>query len=579
MGIFDPFKNLGEAFRLADRDGDGRSVGEWFTSLNMETFLWLAGMVIAAFFAATMLLGEIKVALCTHETYVMESASYNRDKKTVSIQCESCKKRLTYDAQIEVTETPASCNVEGQYNEWWTLEEVPGLGKLFTTTLPRIPHAIGEVTEAGYAPTCERDGAEDTGVCVMCYRTVGGESIPALGHDYHTQGYVAPTCTTTGLSGIEICERCGDTKGKDAVIPMTEHHGVAGTFAPTYRVCGFTGTACADCGFPVSIDEVHSPALVYDYFDLLPTDDGAGLIVTSVKCPEASMVIPDHVDDVPVLYLAEGLFSDNTELTDITLSKNLLEISNRAFAGCTSLKSITIPDSATHVGDAAFKDCSHLLFVDLGDGVVTVSSDAFTGCYRILSLKYPADFNLQENDFNHARKIPVLYAPKTIWYYIYYRREWANLSPDHMYFYNSTDEPTHIYEEDGCYFYNDGRHKVLLYCEDTCIKDGILYVPEGTNILAEDFLYRVRNVDGIVADRTLYSFEDQKWIKDEWESENYNELTVYYLGTEDEAEFIDWGALEASDSNYVYYYTRIYGAEYRGWGFDENGKPIATDEY
>ena len=38
MGIFDPFKNLGEAMRLADRDGDGRSVGEWFASLNMETF-------------------------------------------------------------------------------------------------------------------------------------------------------------------------------------------------------------------------------------------------------------------------------------------------------------------------------------------------------------------------------------------------------------------------------------------------------------------------------------------------------------------------------------------------------------
>ena len=75
MGIFDPFKNLGEAMRLADRDGDGRSVGEWFASLNMETFLWLAGMLIAAFFAATMLLGEIQIALCTHETYVMESAS------------------------------------------------------------------------------------------------------------------------------------------------------------------------------------------------------------------------------------------------------------------------------------------------------------------------------------------------------------------------------------------------------------------------------------------------------------------------------------------------------------------------
>ena len=585
MGIFDPFKNLGEAMRLADRDGDGRSVGEWFASLNMETFLWLAGMLIAAFFAATMLLGEIQIALCTHETYVMESASYNRDKKTVSIQCESCKKRLTYDAQIEVTETPASCNVEGKYNEWWTLEEVPGLGKLFTTVLPKIPHAIGEIIEAGYEPTCVSDGAEDRGVCVMCYHTVGGEKIPALGHDYYTQGYVAPTCTSTGLSGIEVCARCGDTDGKDAVIPMTEHRGVAGTFAPSYRVCGFTGTACADCGFPVLIDEVHSPALADEYFEYESTPDGEGLVITAVKKSEKSMEIPSYIDGVDVLYLGEGLFKNNETLESITLPEGLLEIGDEAFRSCTALREVTLPDSATYVGIDAFRGCSSLLSVDLGQGVSRVEANAFKECTSLLSFRFPENYNLQENYLSFSRTIPVVYNPKTTFYSLDSSNIHASrhdYAPDSVYSfkYNDTEHP--VYEEDGFFYVNDGMHKVLLHCEQELVRDGILFIPEGANVLCDGLLYRVKDVDGMVLPRSVYHVMLQEWYRSE-RFEDGREFSVYYCGTGDEMEFMRCDGIETGSSSlmgaYVYFIFYYGTDEFYGWTYDENGLPVKLGEW
>ncbi len=585
MGIFDPFKNLGEAFRLADRDGDGRSVGEWFTSLNMETFLWLAGMVIAAFFAATMLLGEIKVALCTHETYVMESATYNQEKKTVSIQCETCEKYFTYTPQIEVTEIAPSCNSEGQYNEWWTLEEVPGLGKLFTTTLPRIPHAIGEVTEAGYAPTCERDGAEDTGLCVMCYHTVGGEKIPALGHDYHTQGYVAPTCTSTGLSGIEVCERCGDTNGKDAILPMTDHRGETGTFAPTYRVCGFTGTACADCGFPISIDEVHSPALSDEYFEYEFAPSGDGLVITAVKKPERNMEIPSYIDGVSVLYLGTGLFKDNATLESILLPEGLSEIGDEAFRSCTALREITLPDSATYVGVDAFRGCSALLSVDLGQGVRRVEENAFRECTSLISFRFPENYNLQENYISFSRTIPVVYNPKTTYFSTdssNIHASWRDYAPDSVYSFKYNDTDHLIYEEDGFRYLNDGMHKVLIHCEQEKVREGILFIPEGTNVLCDGLLYRVHDVEGMVLPRSVYHIMLQEWYKTE-RFEDGNEFHVYYCGTEDELELIECEGIEPGSSSLMgaYAYFRFYygSDEYYGWSLDENGMPVTSREW
>ena len=585
MSLFSDWK---DAIREASYDDSPFTAHGWMDFFATRDFLIV---LLIAFFIGFIITDSIayqkeqeRIANCNHINFVMETADLDEKNKELTIQCERCKGYITYKPEITIDTRDADCTQYGYYREWWTFSAVPSMNRLIDITFPQLPHEMGKITVEGYPATCTEPGVADKGHCANCYNVFGGEAIVPLGHDYQPQGYVAPTCISTGLSGIDVCTVCGDDRGKTSVLPMIDHTCIAVSRDATYNVSGYTGTACSYCSFPISMDEVREAPLVYDYFDFLPTDDGAGLIVTGVKRSEASMVIPDHVDGVPVLYLADGLFENNTALSSITLSKNLLEISAHAFSGCTALKSITLPDSASHIGARAFANCSNLLFVDMGDGIVSAEQNAFENCTRILSFKFSPDYDLENYGLSFADKIPVLYAPKEIWYYSYYHREWVNLSPKHIYFYGSTAEPTHIYEEDGYYFYNDGKHKVLLYCEESCVKDGILCIPEGTNVIGASLLYRVRNVEGIVMGRSVYCIQDQRWVKDEWQysgsSSMPNYLYIYYRGNEIEADFIDLGELDSvGGTNYSFYDVFCYGAEFRGWILDENGKPVITDKY
>ena len=66
----------------------------------------------------------------------------------------------------------------------------------------------------------------------------------------------------------------------------------------------------------------------------------------------------------PIEYLAEGAFSDCSNLISIIFPDSLTEIGDWAFSGCSSLTSVTIPDSVTYIGFSPFNNCNSLeLFV------------------------------------------------------------------------------------------------------------------------------------------------------------------------------------------------------------------------
>jgi hypothetical protein len=78
--------------------------------------------------------------------------------------------------------------------------------------------------------------------------------------------------------------------------------------------------------------------------------------------------------------LSELLFYECTNLSDVVMNEGLTTIGYGAFYECTSLKNIKIPNSVTDIGESAFEGCTGLESVTFGNGATTIEDAAFYGC-------------------------------------------------------------------------------------------------------------------------------------------------------------------------------------------------------
>ena len=99
-----------------------------------------------------------------------------------------------------------------------------------------------------------------------------------------------------------------------------------------------------------------------------------------------------------IIEIGDSAFDSCTELETIILSDNLKTIGNGAFNYCYSLTSISFPDSLKTIRYRAFDDCKSLSKIDIPDGVTNIETYAFNNCSKLTSVKIPSRFksNLKE---------------------------------------------------------------------------------------------------------------------------------------------------------------------------------------
>lgn len=96
--------------------------------------------------------------------------------------------------------------------------------------------------------------------------------------------------------------------------------------------------------------------------------------VTEVILPQSVEVLDPYV------------FSGCSNLEYVRLSDNLTTISESAFSSCRSLANIHWPANLKEIGNSAFSDCSGLKSVSLPEGVEVVESFAFSRCSGVEKL-------------------------------------------------------------------------------------------------------------------------------------------------------------------------------------------------
>lgn len=111
-------------------------------------------------------------------------------------------------------------------------------------------------------------------------------------------------------------------------------------------------------------------------FEYLKTGDEVTL--TKWLSESETVVIPETVDGVAIVKIADSAFENNGNIKSVSMS-SIVTIGSRAFANCTSLEKVNFGDVITSIGDNAFANDVKILRITLPESLESISTTAFSG--------------------------------------------------------------------------------------------------------------------------------------------------------------------------------------------------------
>ena len=103
----------------------------------------------------------------------------------------------------------------------------------------------------------------------------------------------------------------------------------------------------------------------------------------------ASVIIPSHIDNLPVTIIGEEAFKDFKWLKEIQIPNSVTSIGDEAFFDCISLTSIQIPNFITSIGEGTFLGCESLKEIQIPNSVTSIGLGAFWGCKSLKEIQIP----------------------------------------------------------------------------------------------------------------------------------------------------------------------------------------------
>lgn len=106
----------------------------------------------------------------------------------------------------------------------------------------------------------------------------------------------------------------------------------------------------------------------------------------NLKSNQLSITFGSSVEYIPA-HLCDGV----TQLDELVMDVNVIQIGNSAFSECTSLTSAKLSKSLEGIGNSAFRNSSSLTELYLGENITSYGDYAFAGCSALSSI-----FNFRE---------------------------------------------------------------------------------------------------------------------------------------------------------------------------------------
>lgn len=98
------------------------------------------------------------------------------------------------------------------------------------------------------------------------------------------------------------------------------------------------------------------------------TVDRNGVTITAYLGQEKEVLVPQKIDGLPVVEIADRAFQNNTALRAVQLPEGIRQIGWFAFSGCALLETVVLPSSLETVCYGAFENCNSSMGVHCKKG-------------------------------------------------------------------------------------------------------------------------------------------------------------------------------------------------------------------
>ena len=153
--------------------------------------------------------------------------------------------------------------------------------------------------------------------------------------------------------------------------------------------------------------------------DLLVFEDFKYYIEDNYACifsylgEESSVVIPEELNEKPVVCVSDYCFYGCNALESITIPSSVKRIGNGAFR-YTSLQNCSGGVNVEEIGDHAFDGLNSLGNVDFGPSLITIGDYAFNNCYELTGITFDVIESIGSYAFNFCNHLGVIYLPSSL---------------------------------------------------------------------------------------------------------------------------------------------------------------------
>lgn len=126
-------------------------------------------------------------------------------------------------------------------------------------------------------------------------------------------------------------------------------------------------------------------------FDIYTYDqyENSTVRITGVESMPNHLIIPEKINGMTVVEIAEYAFADNETLIYLEFPKGNIKLGKGFCSGSSALTAINLSGSVSIIPESAFENCINLARIDGFDQITVIGSAAFADCAALPSLDIP----------------------------------------------------------------------------------------------------------------------------------------------------------------------------------------------
>ena len=152
----------------------------------------------------------------------------------------------------------------------------------------------------------------------------------------------------------------------------------------------------------------------YELYETEQLEDGT-LRITVYNGREQFVEIPSEICGSKVTEIGEGAFARNCQIEEVIIPDSIVRIGRAAFSVCLSLKKIHIPDSVISIGGEAFDSCDELTEVTLSNRLTEITGRMFNFCQSLETISIPQSVKkIGDEAFQYCQRLKTVTLPNKL---------------------------------------------------------------------------------------------------------------------------------------------------------------------